>query len=307
MVDIVKVKPVSNKIRRSFGSNVFDAGNYALMILLSFAFLYPFWYVIVISLSEPRYANSIGLKFWPPQLTLAAYREVIKTELIGIGFKNTLVRVTLGTVLNVLFTFAGGYVLSKKDLPFRGAITFMILFTMYFSGGLIPSYLLIRNLGLMETRWALILPGLTGAWNLCITRNFIMNIPDAMEESAAIDGANPLKILVKIIAPLSLPILAVIALFSMVGHWNAWFDGMIYCRERSNMVLQYVLRRILLERLWLDQGLMEGNVLTQTTAATTPETVRMAVVAVTCVPIVAAYPFFQKYFVKGIMMGALKG
>ena len=197
----------------------------------------------------------------------------------------------------------GGFVLAKKSLPGRRIITFFILFTMFFSGGLIPSYLLMKGLNLLGSRWALILPGLTSAWYLIIARNFISTIPDSLEEAAIIDGAGVLTILFKVIFPLSKPIISVIALWSAIGHWNAWFDAMIYTPSKDQLVLQLLLRRILVES---DQTLMERS-LKVSTAATTPNTIKAATVIVSVIPIACLYPFFQQYFVKGINVGAVKG
>jgi putative aldouronate transport system permease protein len=181
----------------------------------------------------------------------------------------------------------------------------LILFTMFFGGGLIPSYLLMKNLNLLDSLWALILPSATSAWNLIIARNFISSLPESLEEAAYVDGAHPLTVIFKIMLPLSMPIIAVLALWSAVGHWNAWFDAMIYVRDRDKMVLQLILRQIIISNS--NEMVGSGNLLNVTTAETTPETVKAATIIVTIAPIIFAYPFLQKYFVKGIMVGAIKG
>jgi putative aldouronate transport system permease protein len=183
-------------------------------------------------------------------------------------------------------------------------ILLFITFTMFFSGGLIPSYLNMRNLNLINSRWALILPGLTSAWNLIVARNFIASLPDSLEEAAFVDGAHPLTVVFTIMLPISMPIIAVLALWTAVGHWNAWFDANIYVRDPNKMVLQLTLRRILVEG---SLDVMGGDVLNASSATTTPETVKAATIIVSIVPIILFYPFLQKHFVKGVMVGSIKG
>lgn len=293
------------RFNKSPGEKIFDVFNYAFFIILSFLFLYPFWETLVTSFSKPSFAISLGFKFYPEGgISLESYMEVFKSDLFYIGYGNTLFRVIIATLLTVFVNYFGAYSLSKKKLPFRSSITIFFLIPMFFGGGLIPSYILINNLGLMGSRWALILPGLASTWNLILARNFIATLPDSLEESAFIDGAHPLTVLLKIMIPLSMPIIAVLALWTAVGHWNAWFDAMIYVRSREKMVLQLVLRRILIDN---SDELMKRGVLTRTTAQTTPETVKAATIMISIIPIILFYPFLQKYFVKGILVGSLKG
>lgn len=292
------------KPKKNLVDILFETLIYLLMIILIVAFLYPFWQTVVLSFSSPEFSRSLGIKIWPDIFSLSSYNEVFKDNIIVIGYINTLIRVISGTVLAILFTYFGGYALTKKTLPFRRSILIFILFTMFFSGGLIPSYLLMKDLGLLETRWALILPGVTSAWNLIIARNFINTIPDSLEESAFIDGAHPLTVLFKILMPLSMPIIAVLALWSAVGHWNAWFDALIYIRSTDKIVLQLILRRILIDQ---SEELMKSGALVFIKKKTSPESVKAAIIVVTTAPIVFFYPFLQKYFVKGILIGSVKG
>jgi len=284
---------------------IFDVINYTLMIALSIAFIYPFWQTIVLSFSSPKYAYSLGVKLWPQGFNLKSYEEVFKSKVIYTGFINSLTRTLIGTTLTILVTYCGAYALSKKNLPFRNIITLLILFTMFFSGGLIPSFLLVNSLKMHNTIWALIFPITTSAWNLIITRNFIASLPESLEEAALVDGAHPIAVVFRIMFPLSMPIIAVLALWSAVHHWNSWFDAMIYIRDEEKMVLQQILRRIIIDD---SKDIMEtAGLLTITTAQTTPETIKSATIVVTMLPIILVYPFLQKYFVKGIMIGALKG
>jgi putative aldouronate transport system permease protein len=284
---------------------VFNAFNYILMFMLMIIFVYPFWSTMVMSFSDPKFSGVMGIKLYPVNgISLNSYKSVFTDNIIYIGYMNTLFRTLIGTILTVLITYCGAYSLTKKQLPFRKTITLIILFTMFFSGGLVPSYLLIKQLGLVGSRWSLIVPGLTSAWSLLIARNFISSLPEAIEESAIIDGAGRLTVISRILMPLSMPIIAVLALWTAVGHWNAWFDAMIYISDRDKMVLQLVLRRILIDS---DPQILSDGALTRTTAETTPETVKAATVIVSILPIILFYPILQKYFVKGVLVGSLKG
>ncbi len=287
------------KKRRRF--SLFDILNTVFMVALAFVFLYPFWQTLVISFSTPEYASSLGVKLFPPSVTLDSYKSVFKTGSIWVGYANTLLRTVTGTVLTVLVTYCAGYAISRKNLPFKRAITFFITVTMFFSGGLIPTFLTIKSYGLVGSRLALILPMMTSAWNIIITRNYIAGLPDELEEAALVDGAHPLKIVFQVMVPLSMPIVAVLALWTAVGHWNAWFDAMIYCSGESKIVLQLVLRRLLID------SQAETSILQSTVAATTPESIKDATIIVAILPIVCVYPFLQKHFTKGVTLGAVKG
>lgn len=287
------------KKRRRF--SLFDILNTVFMVALAFVFLYPFWQTLVISFSTPEYASSLGVKLFPPSVTLDSYKSVFKTGSIWVGYANTLFRTVTGTVLTVLVTYCAGYAISRKNLPFKRAITFFITVTMFFSGGLIPTFLTIKSYGLVGSRLALILPMMTSAWNIIITRNYIAGLPDELEEAALVDGAHPLKIVFQVMFPLSMPIVAVLALWTAVGHWNAWFDAMIYCSGESKIVLQLVLRRLLID------SQAETSILQSTVAATTPESIKDATIIVAILPIVCVYPFLQKHFTKGVTLGAVKG
>jgi len=292
------------KVNKTIGEKAFDVTNYMIMILLMFIFIYPFWETLVNSFSSPIGAERLGLKFLPVGFNFQSYKNVFSSKFIYIGYYNTLYRTLFGTTLTVFVTYCGAYSLSKKMLPGRAIIMFFIAFTMFFSGGLIPSYLMMKRLDLIGSRWALILPGLTSAWNLIIARNFISSLPETLEEAAFVDGAHPLTVVFKIMFPISMPIIAVLALWTAVGHWNSWFDAMIYVRDSKKMVLQLALRRILIEE---SRDMIGGDVLNASSAATTPETVKAATIIVSIIPIVLFYPFLQKHFIKGVMVGAIKG
>lgn len=286
----------------SAAGRIFDAANYLLMTLLALLFIYPFWDTVVLSLSTPTEATGLGLRLLPRPPVLDAYVTVFKSDVVFIGYANTLFRTITGTLLTLAVTYLGAYALAKRALPFRNAITLFILFTMFFSGGLVASYLNMKSLGLVGSRLALIIPGCTGAWSLIVARNFLMSLPQELEDAAYVDGAHPLTMVFRVMLPLSAPILAVLALWSAVGHWNAWFDALIYVTARQKMVLQLVLRKILMEQT---DEMLENMIMT--TQVTTPETIKAATIVVSVAPIVAVYPFLQKYFVKGLLIGSLKG
>lgn len=287
------------------GEKIFDLFNSLFMIFIIIVMLYPFYYVVMCSFSESNFLiGDKGYMLTPKGFTLSSYRMVLKNPNILSGYYTTLIIVVFGTSLNLLMTSLGAFVLTRRDLAIRKVLTFMIIFTMYFGGGLIPTYLLVyKYLGLGNSLWALILPGLISTYNLIIMRTNFMQIPASLEESAKIDGANEFTILFRIILPLSLPIIAVMIIFYGVGHWNSWFNAIIYIRDRSKYPLQLILREILL--LNDAQGMIsEGAGVDRYNIG---EGIKYATIIVATVPILCVYPFVQKYFVKGMMIGAVKG
>lgn len=286
---------------KSIGDRVFDTANVIFMLLFSFMCIYPFLYVFNISISAGSSAAQYGLGILPKNPTLAYYKQVFRTDAVPNGFKNSIIRTVVGTILAVIVTACGAYPLSKRNLPNRNFWTMLVLIPMFFGGGLIPSYLLMRSLKLLNTRWALILPSLVSTYNLILIRNFMMSLPDSLEESAKIDGANEITILFKIILPVSKSIIATIALWVAVAHWNAWFDCLIYVTNDKLNVLQVVLFRV------INAG-SERTVTGQITSEDVyPETLKACTTMVTTIPIIMVYPFAQKYFIQGIMVGSLKG
>ncbi|MFL1674658.1 carbohydrate ABC transporter permease [Paenibacillus dendritiformis] len=292
--------------KKSIGEKVFDTANVVFLILFSITAVYPFLNVMSISFSTSSAANAYGLKLWPQEISLDGYRAVFANKLIWTGYYNTIFRTVLGTFLNVIFSVMCAYPLSKKYLPHRNLFTAFIVFTMFFSGGLIPNYLLIKELGLLDSRWSLILPGLIAAFTMIIVRNYFMSLPEEVEESARIDGANDMRILFSIVLPMSMPIIATISLWYAVAHWNAWFDSLLYISDPNKAVLGNVLRKIVIEGSsqfqQFDQGFNQNG-----QATVTPDIIKAATIMVATVPIICVYPFVQKYFVKGVIVGSLKG
>ncbi|UQZ87537.1 Inner membrane ABC transporter permease protein YcjP [Paenibacillus konkukensis] len=292
--------------RMSKGEVVFQIILVFVISLLCIMTLYPFIHVLSVSFSSASEAIRPGIHLFPREFTLAAYKKAVLLDGIWIGFGNTIFRTLIGTALSVFAMSLGAYALSKKTLPHRNFITMAVVLTMFFSGGLIPTFLLMKELGLYDTRWALIIPGLYNTFYMLILRNFFMGLPEELEESAKIDGAHDLRILFQLILPLSKPILATISLWVAVHLWNEWFNGLIYIRDQSKIVLQIYLRRLIVENMDSDlQSLMEQGMDLHTQAV--PESIKAAVLMIGTVPILLVYPFIQKYFVKGIMVGSLKG
>ncbi|MDO3412486.1 carbohydrate ABC transporter permease [Saccharibacillus sp. CPCC 101409] len=289
---------------RSVSDRIYLTFVYVVLSLLCASIVLPMMQVLTVSVSPVEVINSYGFHLFPTRFDFSGYREVFRNSLIWTAYGNTIFRTVLGTALTVLLTFMGAYPLSKKSLPHRPFWTALIVFTMFFSGGLIPSYMLIKNLGLMNSVWSLVLPGAVSVFLLLIVRNFISALPESLEESAKIDGAGELYILWKIIMPLSMPILATVSLYSAVGHWNAWFDSMLYIRDEHKQVLQLILRKIVIEGT-IDPAAGGGTDLIE--KPVNSESMKMATLVVSILPIICVYPFLQKYFVKGTMLGSVKG
>ncbi|MEK3881181.1 carbohydrate ABC transporter permease [Paenibacillus sp. FSL H8-0122] len=291
-------------IQRTIGEKLFDSLNVLLMVLLIIITLYPLWHVLNASLSDSnRLMAHSGLLLLPDGFNLDSYKLVLSNPSILSGYRNTLVIVVLGTALNLLFTILGAYTLSRKSFMLRNPIMLAIVFTMFFNGGIIPTYLLINNtLHLGNNLLALIVPGLVSSYNLIIMRTAFQGISESLLESARIDGAGEMRILWRIVVPLSMPVIAVMILFYGVGHWNSWFSAILYIRDRDLYPLQLVLREILIQ----------NSTDSMTTSAAMGdkeaigESVKYATVMVATLPILFIYPFLQKYFVKGVMIGAIK-
>ncbi|AYB44624.1 carbohydrate ABC transporter permease [Paenibacillus lautus] len=289
---------------RSVGEKLFDVLNYALLTIITLCTLYPLIYVLFASLSDPtRYMQHSGILWKPLDMTFNAYRLVFDNPMIIQGYMNTFLIVSGGLVLNITLTAFGAYALSRKGLRYRKQLMLFIVFTMFFSGGLIPLYFTVKGLELANTLWSLIIPQAISAFNLIIMRTAFEAVPDSLEESAKIDGANEFVILFRIMMPLCMPVIAVMLLYYGVSHWNSWFQAMIYLQDRSLYPLQLVLRELLLlnDASSMASGASGGEV------AVIGETLKHATIIVATVPILLVYPFLQKYFVKGALIGAIKG
>ena len=283
----------------------FDIFNVIVMLFVIFLSAYPIYYVVVASFSDPGALSRTTGALWQPlkPFTLDAYRLVFSNPSIGTGFANTMFVLVVGLIINLTLTTMGAYFLTIKGPMLKNAITFMIIFTMYFSGGMIPGYLNIKSLGLLNSLYALILPGAINTTNLIIMKSAFASIPDSLEESARLDGASYLQILLRVMIPLSKATLAVMVLYYGVGHWNAWFNASIYLRDSDKYPLQLVVRNIL--NMTTSAAMMAGTGADE--LAQLANLIKYALIVVTTLPILVLYPFLQKYFVKGVMVGAVKG
>jgi putative aldouronate transport system permease protein len=293
--------------RRSFGSRLFDAVNYAFMAVFTVATLYPFYYCIVLSLNQGKDAERGGIYFWPRAFTVANYQRVFAEPLIMIAARNSVLRTVIGTVTSVLFTAMYAYVISRPKVRLRRFYVGIGMVTMYFGGGLIPYYLLIRGLGMLNTFMVYVIPGLFTMFYAVMFMTFFRTIPASLEESAKIDGANDFTVFVRIFLPISTPVLATIALYTGVGHWNSWFDTMLFAQKDHLETLSHMLVKLINTQRYYEQ-LQDARSTKQLLMKTvTSNSLELATMVVTAFPIIVAYPFLQKYFVKGIMIGSIKG
>ena len=290
--------------RRLLEDRTVDALAYTVMALFALSILYPFWSMLVDSFNTPAASVQDRIKLWPADATLRNYRQVFGNDILGTAYLNSAFKTAAGTAVILLVSFTAAYGLADRTLPGIKAITFFIVFTMFFSGGLIPTFLWYRQLGLLNTRAAWILHMAASAYYIIIMRNFFREIPAEMTESATIDGASLTQVLFRIIVPLSTPVVATVALWAAVAHWNDWFFPLVFTPRRDLTVLQVLLRRVLIE----NQVTSELELLTDLDIRNiTAETVKAALLFVSIGPIVLVYPFIQRYFVKGIMLGSVKG
>lgn len=293
-----------NKIRTGIGERAFNIAIIIFMIFMVMITLYPILYVVFASFSSPgKFMMHYGILWRPLDFNLVSYRAVFRNPNIWNGYQNTIFIVVAGVAINMVMTILGGYLLSRKNWMFQRILSLSIIFTMYFSGGLIPFYLTVRDLKLDNTLWSLVLPVAISTFNMIIMRTAFAAIPDSLEESAKLDGAGQFIILIKIMVPLVIPTIAVLVLYYGVSHWNAWFNAMIFLRDRSKYPLQLILREILIQNSLNDMTMGAGMDDKEMIA----ETIKYAVIVVSTVPILCLYPFLQKYFVKGVMIGAVKG
>lgn len=288
--------------RRSTGDTVFMVVNYSFIALVICLALYPFIFILSASISDPTALGRGEIWLLPKGFSLNAYNMVLKDPQVWSSYYNTIWYVLVGTVVNIIMTTLTAYPLSRPNFSARNKIMMFIAFTMFFSGGLVPTYLLVKTLHLINTRWALILPVAISTWNLIIMRSFFEGIPISLHESATIDGCSETKIMIKIFLPLSLPVMAVMVLFYAVGHWNSYFYALMFLNDDKYAPLQLLLRKILIQ---FEQNDMLSDV--SQGREMVGVSVRYAIIIVSTVPILLVYPFLQKYFMKGVMVGAIKG
>lgn len=276
------------------------------VLFLAFAViicLYPFWNIFIVSINDANDAMRGGLYLLPRKLSLSSYADILGRSTFQHSILVTVARTLIGTPLAVLVTSALAYVLSCRDLIGRKPLNVLFIFTMYFGGGMVPYYMVLKNLGLLDNFLVFILPNLLSVYNMILVRNYIESMPEALFDAARIDGANDLTIFFRLVLPLSKPIIMTIALFVAIGQWNSWFDAYLYTNSQNLKTMQSILVEILNQYQTSDAGAAAANRMSQ---SITPDSIRMAATMVTTIPIIMVYPFIQKYFVKGIMLGSVK-
>lgn len=299
--------------KHSRSDKIFDMINMVLLTLMMAVILYPLYFIVIASISSPAAVNSGQVLLFPKGATLEGYKYVLKDNSIWKGYANTIILTVTGTLVNMFLTVTCAYALSKSHLPLIKFIMFAMTFTMFFSGGIIPTYLLVSGMGMRDSIWSLILPTAVSVYNVILMRTYFMNsVPDEIIQAAKIDGCSEIKALAAVVLPLSKPILVTIALFYGVGHWNQFFQALIYISDKDRFPLQLVLRNMLLMgnnamTSMLSGGMSGENAKYMAELMKQIEILKYAVIIVSVLPVLIVYPFLQKFFMKGIMMGSLKG
>jgi putative aldouronate transport system permease protein len=294
-----------SKIGLTRADRAFDIMNYAILTLCFLLVAYPLYFIVIASISDPVDVNAGRVILYPVRATLDGYRRILDYKSFFTGYRNTLVYTAVGTLVNMLLTVPAAYALSRKDLVGRNVFMMMIAFTMIFSAGLIPTYLHIRNLNLIDTMWALILPGAVSTWNLIVARTFFQQtIPDDLLEAAQLDGASNVQFFLRIVLPLSKSILAVLVLFYAVSHWNSYQNALYYITSDDKRPLQLVLRSILFENTLGDMVEDASNLAAQQRLG---DLIKYGIIIASSLPLLILYPFLQRYFIQGVMIGAVKG
>jgi putative aldouronate transport system permease protein len=299
-------------LKESFNDRMFLLIIYAFLAILFIATLYPVVFVISASISDPNLVASGKMLLLPKGLTLSGYETLMEYKDLWTGYKNSVFYTIIGTLLNLLVTLTAGYALSRKDMIGRNVLMGLFVFTMYFSGGLVPIYLNIRSFGLLNTRLIMFITGLVSVYNLIVCRTFFANtIPWELHEASQIDGASDFTIFLRVVLPLSKPIIAVLVLYYGVGHWNSYFYPMIYLRDRDKFPLQLFLREVLIQAKLMANAMIEGadaeTVKALAGAIDTANVLKYCIIVIATIPMFMLYPFLQKYFEKGVMIGSIKG
>lgn len=290
----------------TLSDRIFTVANYLLMAIITIAILYPLYFIVIGSFSSPDVVNGGGILLFPREIFLDGYREIFEYTPLWIGYANSIIYMVCGTLVNLAITIPCAYALSRKDLVGRTPIMMIFIFTMFFSGGLIPTYLLISKLGLMDTMWALILPAAASVWNIIITRTYFQStIPDELLEAALMDGCSDFRFFLSIVLPLSKVIVAVMTLFYGIGHWNSFFEPLIYLRSEDKFPLQLILRNLLIMNETGNRMIFDP--ISAAEKQRIAEQLKYGVIVVSCLPLMIVYPFLQKYFTKGVMIGSIKG
>jgi putative aldouronate transport system permease protein len=295
-------------MRETKADKIFDICNKLLVGFFILIIAYPLIYIISASISDPSLVNSGKMWLFPKDITFEGFKRVFNSSDIWIGYRNTIFYTLLGTFINLAVTLPCAYALARQELVGRGFIMGLLIFTMFFDGGLIPTYLLVRDLGMINTIWAMVIPGAASVWNIIVTMTFFrVTIPKGLEEAAEVDGASVFRTFFQIVLPLSAPIIAVMGLFYGVGHWNSYFNGLIFLNDRDLFPLQLFLRDILIQQQMTTELMMQGtDIKAIGEQARIASIVKYAVMIVSAAPLLIVYPFLQRFFLKGVMIGSIK-
>ncbi|MFD0711921.1 carbohydrate ABC transporter permease [Paenibacillus sp. GCM10027626] len=295
-----------NFLTKSNSDRWFDIGNFIFLTGVLLIVMYPLYFIVIASFSDPLLVSGGQVFLWPKDITFEGYKGVFQDVQLLTGFRNSVFYVVLGTIINLLLTLPAAYAMSLPHLKGRSVMTFLFIFTMFFQGGLIPTYMIVKDLGMLNTIWALVIPNALSVWNLIIARTFFQStIPKEMREAATVDGASHTRFFISVVLPVSSALIAVMVLFYGVAHWNSYFNALIYLRDKALFPVQLVLRDILVQNtvemsLIKDRELIEEKQLLA-------QSMKYAVIIFVSIPVLVLYPFLQKYFVKGVMIGSLKG
>ena len=305
----MKEQVVKNKVKESGSDKVFNIVNGTLLAILTLLIVYPIYFIIIASISDPTYVNLGETLLWPKGITALGYQKIFEYGEILSGYKNSIIYTVVGTMVNLIACIPCAFALSRKELPGRTWINLYFVFTMYFGGGLIPGYLVVKGLGMLNTMWALVIPGALSVYNMIVARSFFMsNISDELFEATKIDGGSYTTFFFKVVLPLSKAIIAVMVLYHALGHWNSYLTALYYIRDYKKFPLQLVLRNmtatLTADATNIDSS-MDAAAIAEATKA--QQSVRYAVIMVAAIPVFLMYPFVQKYFVKGVMIGSVKG
>ncbi|GGD94159.1 carbohydrate ABC transporter permease [Paenibacillus nasutitermitis] len=297
------------RIPRSRADKIFDLCNYTILSVIFLIILYPLYFIVISSFSEPTAVNSGNVSFWPKGFTMEGYRIILNNNDVWRGYGNTILYTVLNVAISLAIMIPGGYALSRKELAGRNMLMLLIVFTMFFSGGMIPTYMIVKNLGMVDTIWALFVPSAASAYYVIVIRTFFQNtLPEEMYESAKVDGCSTFRYFFSMVIPLSTPIIAVMALFTAVSQWNSFFSALIYLQSSELYPLQLILRSILIASQMSAHGsdaVVDPESIVE--AQRYAELIKYALIMVASLPVLALYPFLQRFFVKGMMIGSVKG
>ncbi|NBJ70826.1 MULTISPECIES: carbohydrate ABC transporter permease [Clostridia] len=293
----------------SLSDKAFDRLNFFLVLMITLIIIYPLIFVISASISDPHAVNTGRMWLWPVEITVDGFIRVFQNEAIWVGYRNTIMYTVIGVSIHLTILLPAAYALSRKELMAKKTFLWIILFTMLFNGGLIPTYLVVKNLGMVNTMWAIVIPGVIGAWSILVARTFFQQtIPDQLVEASKIDGASDIYLFFKVVLPLSLPMIAVMGLFHGVALWNQYFNALIYLSDEQLFPLQLILRQILIlnETSADSAATAAGAAQSFADQVKTASLVKYAVIIVSSLPLLIVYPFLQRFFVKGVLIGSVK-